>query len=85
MKKSVILLLYFVALYFVISTYYKRGNSGMPKPQVIAAPTYLYGILALTADFLEGFPIVLAAALTVALVWQATGNTQAQTTTKKVA
>lgn len=76
MKKAAILGMYGVALYFILSAYYKKGNTGMPKPSVLASPTYLYGILALTSDFLEGFPIVIAAGLTVALIWQAQGTSE---------
>ena len=78
MKKGIILLLYAVALIFVLKNYYKT-ESGLPKPSNIAAPSYLYGILALSADFLEGFPVVIAAALTVSLIWQS------QSTSKVVA
>lgn len=70
MKKAVVLMLFAVAVYFILDAYYKEGNSGLPNPSVLTAPTYLYGALALSADFLEGFPIVLAAALTMALIWQ---------------
>lgn len=90
MKKSLILFLYVVAIFFILRNYYAQKdssgtpvNTGMPNPQVLTAPTYLYAILALTADFLEGFPIVLALALTVSLIWQATGN-QPKSVEKKV-
>lgn len=71
-------MLYGVALYFVLKAYYAEGNSGLPNPRALMAPTYLYGILALSSDFLEGFPIVLAAGLTVALIWQTQNKTQMQ-------
>lgn len=80
MAKSFILLLYGVALFFVIRNYYSQGNSGIPSPQVVRNPSYLYGILALSADFIPGLPIALAAALTVALIWQING--QSKTTSK---
>lgn len=84
MSKTAILGMYVVVLFFVMQRYYKQGGQGMPNPQVLTAPTYLYAILALAADFMGGFPIALAAGLTVALVWQATGNgTSSQTSTKK--
>lgn len=84
MNKSLILLLYGVALFFVLKKWYSEGNSGLPDPQVVRNPSYLYGILALSADFLEGLPVVLVAALTVSLIWQL-NNSKNQTTTKKVA
>ncbi len=76
MKKGLILMLYVVALTVVLKRYYKT-ESGLPKPSTIAGPTYLYGILALSADFLDNFPVIIASALTVALIW----NTQTKPTT----
>lgn len=89
MKKALVLVLYGVALYFILKKYYENpANTGLPNPTVLTAPTYLYGILALTSDFLEGLPIVLAGALTVALIWQANGQSvtpnQTKTPLKKV-
>lgn len=66
--------MYGVALYFVLRKYYQNGNSGLPIPSVLVAPTYLYAILALTAEFTGGFTIVLGAGLTMALIWQAQGS-----------
>lgn len=66
--------MYGVALFFILRVWYAQGNSGLPNPQVISTPTYLYGILALVADFAGGFPVVLGAGLTVALIWQAQGS-----------
>lgn len=85
MKKAVVLMLFVVAVYFILDAYYKEGNSGIPNPSVLTAPTYLYGALALSADFLEGFPIVLAAGLTVALIWQAQGRNNAKPTQQRKA
>lgn len=71
MKKPFILMLYGVALYWILREYYKDpANLGMPQPKVLASPTYLYGILALASDFTGGFTIPLAAGLTVSLIWQ---------------
>lgn len=81
MKKALILFLYGVALYFILRRYYQT-ESGLPKPNVLVAPTYLYGILALASDFMEGFPIVIAAAVTVAFIWQVQGTATTATTTK---
>lgn len=74
MNKASIVGMYGVVLYFVLRKYYQNGNSGLPVPTVFVAPTYLYAILGLTAEFTGGFSIVLAAGLTVALVWQAQGS-----------
>lgn len=74
--------MYGVALFFILQKYYKNGNSGLPSPTALTAPTYLYGILALSSDFLDNFPIVLAAGLTVALIWQAQSSPTATPTGK---
>lgn len=72
MKKAVILALFGTALYFVLRNYYKNpNNTGVPNPQALVGPFYLYAILALASDFLAGLPIALAAGLTVALIWDA--------------
>ena len=83
MKKGAILFLYAVALSVILRRYYKT-ESGLPKPSTIVGASYLYGILALSADFLETVPLPFAAILTVALIWrtQAT-ETPATTATKK--
>jgi hypothetical protein len=74
MKKAAILFMYGTVLFFVLRRYYAQGNSGLPTPTVLAAPTYLYGIAAITADFAGGLPVVVAAGLTVALIWQIQGQ-----------
>lgn len=61
--------MYGVALSIILKRWYDAGNSGLPKPDVIVAPSYLYGVLALTSDFLEGLPVVLAAGLTAGLYY----------------
>lgn len=90
MKKSLILFLYIIALFFILRNYYAQKdssgnpvNTGLPNPQMLTGSTYLYALLALSADFLEGIPVVLALALTVSLIWQVTGN-QPKTVEKKV-
>ena len=89
MKKPIILLLYGVALFFILRRYYNQGNSGLPTPTVLAAPTYLYGIGLLVSDFGGGVPVVIMAGLTLGLIWrtQAEGtsakNTQPAPTTGK--
>lgn len=77
-KKSIILLLYGVALFFILRRYYKT-NSGLPTPTVLAAPTYLYGIGLLVSDFGGGVPVVIMAGLTLGLIWR----TQAEAPTAK--
>lgn len=72
MKKALILAFFGTALYFVLRNYYKNpNNTGIPNPQALVGPIYLYSILALASDFLAGLPIALAAGLTVALIWDA--------------
>lgn len=70
-NKAFILSMYLVALFIVLKNYYAQGNSGMPYPTTITAPSYLYGVLALTADFTEGLSGVLAAGLTLGLFYRA--------------
>lgn len=82
MRKSVILILYGVVLYFVLKRYYANGNAGLPDPKTLNAPTYLYGILLLSADFTGGLSMVLAAGLTVAFIWQ-TQNKQGTSQSSK--
>lgn len=64
MSKALVIFLYGVTLYITLSRWYGAGNSGLPEPRVVAPASWLFGILALTADFLEGLPVILAAALT---------------------
>lgn len=66
-SKSFVITLYGIALFLILSRWYKAGGSGLPEPRLIVAPSYLYGVLALTSDFLEGLPVVLAAGLTFGL------------------
>lgn len=69
-RKAIILLLYGVALFIILRQYYKT-NSGLPSPQTIRNPTYLYALLALATDIIGGAGIVIAGGATVALAWQA--------------
>lgn len=73
-RKAFILSLYFVALFIVIRAWYKNGGKGIPDPGTIAGPSYLYGVLALTSDFLQDLPTVLAAGLTVGLYYATHGQ-----------
>lgn len=87
MKKGAIILLMGVALYFVLKNYYAQGNQGIPNPETVMPAFYLYGLLALSTEFLDNFPVILAAALTVALIWRVQDQTKTTnkqpTTTKK--
>lgn len=69
-NKAFILSLYFVALFIILKNYYNQGNSGMPYPTTITAPSYLYAVLALTSDFTGGLSTVLAAGLTMGLFYR---------------
>lgn len=53
----------------------------MPEPKVVAPASYLFGLLALTADFLEGLPIILGVAMTFILYLErpAIGNAISKT------
>jgi len=69
MNKAVVLFAYGTAVYFILRKAYQEGHTGIPEPSLLAPPTYLYGILALSADFLGALPVVIAVALTFALIW----------------
>jgi hypothetical protein len=69
-NKAFILALYFVALFIVVKNYYNKGGEGMPYPTYVTAPSYLYGVLGLTADFTGGLSTVLAAGLTLGLFYR---------------
>lgn len=66
MQKSVILFLFIVAVFISV----KNDQTLPPNPRTVAPAVYLYSALALSADFLGGLPVVLAAMLTVALYWR---------------
>ena len=67
--KSLLLFLYGVSLYITLSAWYKNGNSGIPDGTVIAPATYLFAVLLLTANFLQGLPVILGTASTLVL-WE---------------
>lgn len=71
-RKAFIIALYVAALFLILRRRYQNGGTGIPEPKYIVAPSYLYGILALTSDFLEGLPIVLAAGFTTGLYFKIT-------------
>jgi hypothetical protein len=68
-NKAVVLFAYGTAVFFILRKAYQEGHTGIPEPSLLAPPTYLYGILALSADFLGTFPVVIAVALTFGLMW----------------
>jgi hypothetical protein len=83
-RKAFIMSLYIVAQVIVLKRWYAAGNTGMPKPSLITGPCYLYGVLAITSDFLQGLPIVLAAGFTVGLYFTVKSpQVNAQTTGKQ--
>lgn len=66
--------MYATAMYFVLKRYYAAGNTGIPNPQTMVGPTYLYIILALASDFFGGAAGFIGAGLTVAMIWDAEKN-----------
>jgi hypothetical protein len=68
-NKAIILFAYGTAIYIILKKAYKEGHTGIPEPQLLAPPTYLYGILALATDFLGGIATFIAIALTFSLMW----------------
>ena len=81
-RKGYILFLYGIALFIVTRRYYKT-NTGLVSPSTIAPTTYLYAVLALSASFLEGLPIVLATGMTASLYWADSKKTTAKATPAK--
>src|ERR1035437_4682322 len=83
-RKGYVLFLYGIALAIVLRRYYKT-NSGLVSPSTIAPTTYLYAILALTSEFLEGLPIIIGTGMTASLYWidskKTTTTTKATTKT----
>ena len=74
-NKALILSLYFVALFIILRNYYtNEQGAGMPPPQLITAPSYLYGVLGITADITGGLSAVLAAGLTLGLFYRIQQN-----------
>lgn len=70
MKKPVMLALFAVSLYLVLSKFYKQGGQGLPVPTVITGPVYLYALLLLAADFIPGgVAVALAAGSTLLLYY----------------
>jgi hypothetical protein len=69
-NKAFILAMYLVALFIILKNYYRKNKGGMPYPTVVVAPSYLYGVLSVTADFTGGLSTVLAAGLTLGLFYR---------------
>jgi len=68
-RKALILASFGTALYLILRKAYQEGHTGIPEPQLIGPPVYLYALLALAADIVGDFAVWLAAALTVGLIW----------------
>lgn len=62
--KAYLLLLYSVSLYITLNAWYKQGNSGVPDPTVIAPATYVFALLLLASNFLDGLPAIIGTSLT---------------------
>lgn len=73
--KAYLLLLFSVSLYITLNAWYKEGNSGVPAPTVIAPVTYVFALLLIAANFLEGLPAITGTALTMMLYLRAHGQT----------
>ena len=71
MKKPLLIFMYGIAVYFILRSWYAQGNTGLPRPNILVGPTYLYSILTLASDFAENIPVLIGAGLTLALIVQA--------------
>lgn len=71
MKKPLLIFMYGIAVYFILRSWYSQGNTGLPRPNILVGPTYLYSILTLASDFAENIPVLIGAGLTLALIIQA--------------
>lgn len=80
-SKALIMAMLGVSLYITISKWYEEGNTGQPPPTLVGPAAYLFGILALTADFLSGIPVLLSVALTFILFLRSKNETGSNTTT----
>jgi hypothetical protein len=63
--------MYLVAVYIILRHWYNQpGNSGMPYPTTITAPSYLYAVLGIASGVVGDLATVLAVGLTVGLYWR---------------
>lgn len=74
--KAYLLLLYSISLFITLNAWYKQGNSGVPAPTVIAPATYLFALLLLAANFLDGLPAIVGTSMTMLLYLRSHGNSQ---------
>lgn len=74
MHKSYLLFLYAVSLYITLNAWYKEGHSGIPDPTVVGPATYVFALLLLLSNVLEGLPAILGTALTFMLYLRAHGQ-----------
>lgn len=72
--KAYLLLLYSISLYITLNAWYKQGNSGVPDPTVIAPATYVFALLLLAANFLDGLPAIIGTSMTFILYLRAHGE-----------
>jgi hypothetical protein len=72
--KAYLLLLYSVSLFITLNAWYKQGNSGVPDPSVIAPATYVFALLLLAANFLDGLPAIIGTSMTFILYLRAHGE-----------
>lgn len=83
--KAYLLLLYSISLYITLSAWYKQGNTGVPDPTVIAPATYVFALLLLAANFLDGLPAILGTSMTFILYLRAHGKNPSGASTKTTA
>jgi len=69
MKKALVLASFGTAVYFILRKAYQEGHTGIPEPQLLGPPVYLYAILALGVDIVGDFAVWAAVALTFGLIW----------------
>jgi hypothetical protein len=69
--KSTILGIYLLALFIILRHWYNQpGNSGMPYPTAITAPSYLYAVLGIASGIVGNIATVLAVGLTLGLYYR---------------
>jgi hypothetical protein len=73
-SKAYLLLLYAISLFITLNAWYKEGNSGVPAPTVVAPVTYVFALLLLAANFLEGLPAIIGTSMTFLLYLRAHGQ-----------
>lgn len=59
-QKALILMLYAATLVVVLKKWYGQGNTGMPEPTPMAAPTYAYAIILVASSFVGDLATIVA-------------------------